>query len=212
MTTCDWKKVKCANCGKEQEVCVLMSTNTFGPCDFDLRPAPMKRDTLPMCIEFCETCEYGSHDIGKISETGKSVLEKKEYHNFIHSFSDDEIVMAYLGDYYIKKEEGKYKEAFYAMKSVSWLLDDKRSEKAKDARILALECFDKCSEKGFPIDEHIAKTDMLRRAGKFDEAIALAEKLLEKVGQNELLSNIIKYEIKFAKNKDTRCHSIGEIQ
>lgn len=211
MTTCDERTVKCANCGKKQKVSMLMSTNTMGPCDFDLRPAPMKRYTLSMCIEFCEKCEYGSHDIGSISEKGKDVLGTKEYHDFIHSFVESKTVMAYLGDYYIKKEEGRYREAYYAMKSVSWLLDDKRSAKAKEARILALECFDKCSEREFPIDEHIAKTDILRRAGKFDEAIAFAKELLTKVN-NDLLVKILECEIKYASDKDTRCHSLGEIQ
>ena len=211
MTTFLPKIVKCANCGSDQEVKVLTSTNSFGPCDFDLRPAPMARNTLSLRIEFCDKCEYGSHDISKISAKAKEVLDTKEYHDFIHSFVDNETVMAYLGDYYIQKAKEKYKEAYFSMRNVAWILDDYRNRLAKDARILALECFNKCGDNNFVIDERIAKVDMLRRAGLYQDAISYANELLT-FTSDEMLVKILNYEISFAENKDDRCHSTGEIK
>ncbi len=58
MTIIDQFEKKCQVCGKTSMHPVLMSTNSFGYPDLDLRPAPMQRDTMDTWLDECPHCGY----------------------------------------------------------------------------------------------------------------------------------------------------------
>ena len=53
MTTLDKAIVTCAICGEDAEQIEIGSTNAFGSPDLDLRPPPMKRQTMAFWMQAC---------------------------------------------------------------------------------------------------------------------------------------------------------------
>ena len=212
MTTLDRIKVKCSNCGKIQEKIIVMSTNSMGPGDFDLRPAPMMRNTLKYRVQFCENCGYGAHNIENMDDVTKEIVNSKEYQEFIHSFVDSTTLMGYLGSYYVNLKKQYYRKAFYDILSASWVLDDLHSPLNVKTRLLGIKIFIDCEEKGFSLDDKAVVVDMLRRSGKFVEAITLAKSMLENEKLEKIIIDVLDYQIRFCNNKDTKCHSLGEIK
>ena len=79
MTTIDPVDVTCAVCGAVSEHLVLGSTNTMGPPDLDMRPAPMARWTLGEQIQRCPQCGYCASDISEAGETAAEVVRNEAY-------------------------------------------------------------------------------------------------------------------------------------
>jgi hypothetical protein len=63
MTLPYFDDVVCAVCGNKSVTDGLMSTNTIGPPDLDMRPAEMQRSTMGYWVDNCEKCAINLHEI-----------------------------------------------------------------------------------------------------------------------------------------------------
>ena len=71
---------KCSVCGATNEFRVLLSTNTFGGGpDLDLRPAEMKRSTMPVWVQECPECGFISGDVTDLSTVTREWLQSEQY-------------------------------------------------------------------------------------------------------------------------------------
>ena len=75
-TTIQQEKVVCGNCGTENRVIVVGSTNQMYPPDLDWRPGEMARSTLEYQVAECSKCHYCAFDLAEKpqSETAKRVI------------------------------------------------------------------------------------------------------------------------------------------
>src|ERR1044072_678127 len=79
MTRRSWQAFSCAQCGQESEHIVILSTNTFGTPDLDLRPARMKRDTMDCWVQECPHCRYVAQSLDDKTPGAQEVTEGQDW-------------------------------------------------------------------------------------------------------------------------------------
>ena len=72
-------ETECSVCGETTEQPVLMSTNSWGYPDLDLRPPEMQRATMHVWIQECPHCGYVAGDLSDELEISKDYLKCEEY-------------------------------------------------------------------------------------------------------------------------------------
>ncbi len=66
MTSYQNQTLHCGNCGQSQAVCQLLSTNSSGSPDLDLRPGGMARNTFSALVQRCQHCGYCAKSIQEL--------------------------------------------------------------------------------------------------------------------------------------------------
>ena len=84
MTTLYKDKTECPNCNDEVEYTDLMSTNSMGYPDLDLRPPPMQRDTLHTYIKVCHSCGCRFAKIYPKELFRDEIIKSPEYLKILH--------------------------------------------------------------------------------------------------------------------------------
>lgn len=73
------REVECAICGKKSDQKILASTNTMGPPDLDLRPAELKRSTMPMWVQRCPHCGYRAPRASEATGGAEQFIKDPDY-------------------------------------------------------------------------------------------------------------------------------------
>ena len=210
MTTMRRVESKCAVCGHVFMHVELMSTNSFGSPDLDLRPPGMKRDTMHLWIQECPKCGYISEDISDPRPITKEFLKSKEYKNCDGIKFASGLAEQFYKYHKINLAENDTKGAFFALLHAAWACDDEPDD--KNARL--------CREKALPLislligektkDKEtlkLMKADILRRAGRFQELITEYKDVRF---DQEVMDQILAFELKLAENKDTACYRVTD--
>lgn len=184
-----------------------MSTNAFGSPDLDLRPPEMKRSTMPMWIKICPNCGYVHSDIENDGERFADYIKTADYlscegHSFESKLSENFYKYAL-----ILLKDSCPNEAYNAFLHAAWACDDACDfDGAVLCREKAIALGNKELFKDNPnlILRHI---DLLRRAGKFSEAIALCESTEFK---DKLMQKIASFQKKLSENNDTGCYRVED--
>eukprot|EP01004_Peranema_trichophorum_P007559 NODE_6336_length_897_cov_38.824289_g5744_i0.p1 GENE.NODE_6336_length_897_cov_38.824289_g5744_i0~~NODE_6336_length_897_cov_38.824289_g5744_i0.p1 ORF type:complete len:252 (+),score=36.38 NODE_6336_length_897_cov_38.824289_g5744_i0:55-810(+) len=96
MVTWSSEQKKCALCGHDNQVSVICSYTTFGGPDLDLRPPPMKRDTMQSWVEDCSNCKYCSNDLSAPVEDIELVRDFVNSNEYIHNLTDNELANKFI--------------------------------------------------------------------------------------------------------------------
>ena len=213
-TTLFPQNVKCAVCGNESEQRVIGSTNAFGSPDLDLRPPEMQRSTMPYWVQRCPECGYCNYSLKEKTSVDKAYLSSKEYTALFADIPEDSLAASFIRQARIAEKDKSYNNAMHAYLHAAWCCDDKgNSEGAKQCRLLALKVLDanyKDIVKSSDEDTITCmKADMLRRAGKFEEAQAAAEKRLSEAKQ-PIIKQILTFQIEKCKAKDAKVYRVAE--
>ena len=210
MTTIARSKNRCAICGAVEEYSEIASTNAFGSTDLDTRPPEMKRSTMYLWVQECPRCGYVSEDVSDPTSVTREWLRTEKYLKCDGiSFASD-LAKRFYKHYLIKVEDKETWDAFFAILYAAWACDDAGDiENAKHCRKLAVSLAaelinDNCENKDNIIT---MKADLMRRAGMFDEMLnEYASIALEE----ELLNQILAFELKLAKEKDDACYKVTD--
>ncbi len=224
------KEIKeCAICGKKHESMVIMSTNSFGSSDLDTRPPQMMRSTLPYQVELCDECGYANVSIDYfLSDETEKIIKGPDYRRVFLDETINKLSKAFLlaGNLYNLHEEYKTSGVLYL--KAAWAFDDHNDiDNAISARKKAITAFNKYLKQEFTEEEILYRfnnekekedlnvkmviIDLLRRSGSFDEAKSLAKELLKKV-DDKLTKEILTFQIKLSRKKDTACHKVSEVK
>ena len=204
-------KQTCFVCGKESSVTVMASTNTLGGTpDLDLRPAEMMRSTMPRWIQECPHCGYIAGSLDKETTVTQKWLKGMHFISCGDRWFRSDLAEKFYKYYLICMEDKCVKDAFYAALYTAWVCDDKGdAENAGHCRRCALAELEKLlAEPNPPADLFAVKADLLRRTGQFDALIAEYE---GKRFENDLLNQVIAFQIEKAKQQDTRCYRVGDV-
>ena len=79
MTMIEPKEVKCPICNTIFEIYLLMSTNSMGSPDLDLRPPEMQRSTMDSWVHECPSCGYASVDFDLKPSVTREFIESESY-------------------------------------------------------------------------------------------------------------------------------------
>jgi hypothetical protein len=114
----------CAVCGAVSEHEVLGSTNTMGPPDLDMRPAPMARWTLGEQIQQCPECGYCAKDISEGGASARRVVANDAYQAELAREAYPELTRRYLCASLIMSIAGDDAGAGRAALMGAWAADD----------------------------------------------------------------------------------------
>lgn len=210
MTMMDKFDIKCSVCGKPSPQWILMSTNSMGYPDLDLRPAEMQRSTMNTWISECPHCGYVAPSLEDELKISKEFLESEEYLTCEGYEFKGKLSKLFYKSYLISKRTNDASNCFFSLRNCAWDCDDHEDENAVKIRKQALVYLDEIIKMDDEEKETflVIKSDFLRRSGQFDQLINEYQNLT--VGE-ELLDNIIRFEIEKAVEKDTGCYTVEDV-
>ncbi len=196
------KVEKCVYCGCETEVQVLMSTSSFGYCDLDLRPAPLRRFIVGSYIHECPNCGYVNNHLDVDVPACKEFIDTDKYLKYdgIPVSSSDArrfIRYALIGEL-IRDDERTIDGYVYA----AWACDDSHeNEVAVELRNRAAEIYlQKYNEGKLVGDIVLQMVDFLRRSRRFEDVISLFSN--SDISLKTPLKKGIEFEVKASEKHD----------
>jgi hypothetical protein len=114
----------CAVCGTASEHEVLGSTNSMGPPDLDMRPAPLARWTLGQQMQQCPRCGYCAGDISAAGEAAGEVVRNDAYQAELARETYPELTRRYLCASLLLSVAGEDGRAGRAALMGAWAADD----------------------------------------------------------------------------------------
>lgn len=201
----------CYVCGKTSEQMTLLSTNQFGSPDLDLRPPGMARSTMSYWIQECPYCGYVAKELSDETVITKDWLSSNTYiscdnRKFIHRLAE-----LFYRHYLISVENNDNESAFYAALHSAWVCDDAYDvDNAIFCRKKALLELEKMIVNDSQNEKLLLmRADLLRRSGQFELLIKEYE---NKKFSEKLFNEIAMFQIRKAKQKDTHCYRIADVQ
>lgn len=210
MTTFARKTYVCAVCKNETNFATIISTNTFGSADLDLRPPEMKRSTIPYWIQQCPVCGYTNRTIEVAPPTNVNMqwLQSDSYTNCEGIQFQDNDAKKFYHHYMVCKSAKETESAFRAILCAAWMCDDaNEKENAIACRLVAAELAMEILVTDSDPKWLMIRTDLLRRAGHFDMAIEETKQvILPKT--NKLIGALLAFELKHAELHDAECYRV----
>lgn len=201
---------KCSVCGKSSPQPVLISTNTMGYPDLDLRPAEMQRSTMITWIHECPECGYVAGNLEEKLEIPKEMLKSEEYLTCEGRDFKGKLSEMFYKQYLIGKHLENAEMCFYSLRNCAWKCDDHDDENASDIRKLAISYLDTLISKDLKNSDtlKVIKSDFLRRSGEFEKLIEEYENI---EFDEKILNDIISFQLERAAEKDTDCYTIEDV-
>lgn len=212
MTTYFQRETTCKNCKRPSTHHLLGSTNAFGSPDLDLRPPEMKRSTMGAWLQECPHCRYVAPDISEAAGDLTRVLSP-EYVAALNDQSLPDFARRFVAHSILILGTDKAGAGF-AMLRAAWVCDDRRKpEAAAECRNRAADCM--AAQRPFPDSENgitagAVLVDVLRRAGRFEEAAAECDSLLEFEATKDVLRKVLEYQARLIAARDTGGHTVSE--
>ena len=242
MTNITSKQVPCVLCGKFTAQDILLSTNSSGGSDLDLRPPPMKRDTMSTWLQRCDHCGFVSYDISVLPETDvenqpeslsaelvKSIIESDDYVEQFHCKSYPRLANTFLC--YAMLQERGFKSVpacGWACLRAGWVCDDgvkhdkineeKHKANAIQCRKKAIQWFEKCRSIGKPFvqqngSEELILMDLFRRCYMFEDALKEFTRAEgNKQYIDEFVWKLLEFENLLVEQKDVDCYKVSDAQ
>lgn len=161
----------CAACGHQQQVRLLVSTNSFSPASLEGRPGGQASLAILNAIQECESCGYCAPQISQLPggidpapAIRRTSLLRKSQANRWRVWSE------------IAEEAGDLAAAGWASLHGAWAAECERlPESARSSRLRAAKLFGECRSNGIEYGgsrafEISVAADVLRRAGDFESA------------------------------------------
>ena len=210
MTIINQFEKRCSVCGKTSMQPVLSSTNSWGYPDLDLRPAPMKRDTMNTWLMECPHCGYVAIRLENELKISPNLLKSDEYLTCGgHDFKSD-LSKRFYRHYLISKAKKDYRSMFFSLLHCAWTCDDADDRLAVEIRKKAADSIDLFEADGDEKDNlKIMKADLFRRSLQFDR---VADEFNDFRSDDDLLNSIIRFQIERALMKDSACYTVGYVK
>ena len=201
---------KCSVCGETSEQPVLISTNSWGYPDLDLRPPEMQRSTMHVWIQECPHCGYVAGKLTDELQIPKEFLKSDEYNSCDGFDFKSDLAARFYKLHMIARESGDLETSFYSLRNCIWKCDDVQDELAVEMRKRAVELADELIERDTEDKEILIlmKADFLRRSGQFDRLVEEYENIAL---DDENCDKVLRYQIEKAKEQDDKCYTTEEI-
>jgi hypothetical protein len=208
--------VTCAICGQQSRQTIVHSTSNFGSPDLDLRPPPLKRQTMTYWVQECPHCRYvaarishaepGAHEFMRgdrwkalrLSAPGKSRSLSELF--LVHSVIQEAI--------------GNLEKAAFAALHAAWDADDRDDPAiAKSRRRSAADLFERAFAQGQigSAEESIIRfilVDILRRAQCWEEAVKCCQQL-DAAHLDPILQTTLRYQRHLCEARDAMCYDLA---
>jgi hypothetical protein len=211
MTTYFSRSVTCATCGQSSDHHVLGSTNSFGSPDLDLRPPPMKRDTMGAWVQRCPHCGYCAGELAQPLPGAAEAVKEKPYLLLLGDERYPELARRFLAQAYLLADA---MASGWARLHAAWVCDDADlDDLAAGCRTAAAECFERLgpsadNEEG--VVRGAVLVDVLRRARQFERAARQCDALLALASAKEVVRSVLLYQKELIARQDTAGHRVAD--
>ena len=210
MTTFAKNMTCCSVCGSAVESTVVISTNSFGASDLDMRPAPMMRWLINTWVQKCPECGYAAQNINDPCPVSRYFLNTESYKTCAGIKFKGDLPIAFFQQAMIAHDAKKTEEEFNALKYAAWACDDLGdSENAVKMRSMALVPLERLLQNKHKDDMFIVHADMMRRAGLFSRVIFEYE---NKELEDELLNQLLHFEVQKAHEEDDAVYKVSDVR
>jgi len=211
--------VRCAICGEMSSQNVLASTSTFGPPDLDLRPQGPARWSLQFRVQCCPRCGYCAESIGQRTPRAGRTVASVIYRDVLQNARMPLLARQFFLAALIAEAAERRGDAARRFIDAAWVCDDAdAAEQARICRQRAAEMLASAIEWGdVPTESavvHGVLADLLRRAGRYDEAIdavAAAEATLDTEDEEQSgTATVLGFIRELVEAGDGEAHSVAE--
>jgi len=209
------KKKTCFLCGTESTHTGVISTASLGSTDLDSRPPEPERSSLSYWIHTCPSCRYCAPDLSEGEKTYEDVVKSDEYRKVLEDSAYPRLAGQFLCWSLLQESQNEFEKAGWGAIHAAWACDDAGFEEGATAsRKRAAELLMKARKNGqwFAEDagmEEAILVDLLRRAGRFDEALNICRERLKKEPE-ETVKVILLYQQALIDKLDTRRHTVSD--
>jgi hypothetical protein len=213
MTTHGINKVTCSVCGKASEQEVLMSTNSFGSPDLDLRPPEMERSTMSSWLHECPHCGFVSNDLSEAEKGIQEILATQRFVSLRRGAGT--LIGRCLKRSLLDMGLGNSGNAAEHTLWAAWAADDADDPSAAEYRSKAADLF-LVAASSLPSGSTESTTmrartiDILRRARRFDDAIDLADALLAKDDLDPTIRSVVEFGRSLAQAGEHSRHTVKD--
>ena len=216
MTTYDFRQVTCSICGTASEQQVLMSTNTLGFQDLDLRPPEMQRSTMSTWLHECPSCGFVSEDLTNAEEGTQELLAAERFKALHQDRAlSGTLIGRCLKRSFLAEELGNALEAANCALWAAWAADDSDNRSAIEYRSKAADLFLAAASAAPAGSEgsimmRTRTVDILRRARRWDEAIGLADAVLADDALDPTIRSIVEFGRRLSQAGDHSTHTVQD--
>ncbi|MFP2962652.1 hypothetical protein ACLEPN_33985 [Myxococcus sp. 1LA] len=219
MTTFRNKQVTCAICDSVSEQRALQSCCTFEQPDLDGRPAEMARSTMAFWIQQCPTCGFCAERLDQAHPSARDVVHTEPYRARLHHPETPALLNRFLCLALLSDAAGAVRNAAECRLHAAWVADDAGLEElARRCRSEAADLLLQAPsltpwEPGDETDwegwRGVQLVDLLRRAGRGDEALREAERVRQ-AGASSLMKQLLVFEGAAISRGDMGRHTVKE--
>jgi hypothetical protein len=173
--------VTCALCQTQTTFTSLDVMDAESAPDLDFRPAEPARRVMLAWVQRCAACGYCAMRIDRATDEDRDVVSSAAYQAQLVEEGIPELARSLLGVAFIAEELGDEAEAARCTIEAAWVCDDEEAtEAARRCRLRAVSLVYECEAEGDelfsdPYADHAVIIDLLRRAGRFEEAVRQAD-------------------------------------
>jgi tetratricopeptide (TPR) repeat protein len=211
--------VRCAICGELSTQMALASTSSFGSPDLDLRPQGPARWALQFRVQRCPACGYCAPRIGECDSTSAEAVSSVVYRDVLERARMPRLARHLFCAALVAEAAERREQAAWHFAEAAWACDDAgAAEQARTCRQRAAEMFSAALAWGDVSAEsavvHGVRADLLRRAGRFDEALAALDAaeatldLEEDSGSSSAV--VLGYLLELVEAADDAAHNVAE--
>lgn len=192
----------CGVCGTEARPAFRAPQPEIAP-DLDMRPGEPARSTLPDWVQVCRHCGAAAPDLAALSEAAKATVESAAYHGLALTGSEDTLPFRRYA--MIVAAAGNRREQAEALLQAAWAADDAAA--GAESVALRLEVAALWGETQ-DVECALRRLDVLRRAGRFEDADNWAKTLAER-GLDDITSSIMRFQRARIAARDVGRHLIS---
>ncbi|GHS86328.1 hypothetical protein FACS189487_00390 [Campylobacterota bacterium] len=202
----------CSVCGNANRYPMLRSTIALINPDLDSRPSEMTRSTMVCWVQVCPSCGYAARDVSDPFACGQEFLQSDEYKLFSPLEPVGSLTKAFIWKARINDRTQKFVASFFDYLRAAWDADDNGdSHWSKQARLLALEQFDKVDQVDRTDDLLLIRTDLLRKTEQFERLLREYESVRFDGDQREEFGKVIAFQLQKARIWDTATYTFGDV-
>ncbi len=214
------REVRCGSCGEPSEQVSSPAADSNLPPDLDTRPNGPIRATIDFWMQRCPHCGYCASDLSTIHERAVELLATVEYQRQLLDPRFPEIARPFLCHAKILARVGQFADAGWTALHAAWTCDDAgAAEAAISARALALDYWRRTKlegqDFGEPGLEAVLVTDLLRRMGRFEDALINCSQALDGIeeegGAPPLIEHLLRYEKTLVQKHDTGSYRLNDL-
>lgn len=204
----------CCLCETENECQLVESTDAEGSPDLDLRPAPPERDTMHAWFQECSNCHYVCVDLARESNGARSIVDSDRYRTLVADSALSDTARKFALCAVLNREDREI--CGTALLRAAWDCDDQQNnDLAKSFRDDAADSWKKLQ----PFEDNqdhatmaVTLIDVLRRAGRFDEAVKLANQMVKfkSVKRSDVMLAVIKFQQSLCESESIECRKLED--